>query len=40
MEARRVAFERAHFFSYGEWSLHFEVVYHFQGLDCIARMDA
>jgi small-conductance mechanosensitive channel len=32
-------FERAHFFSYGEWSLDFEVVYHFQSPDYIAHMD-
>lgn len=35
-----VAFERAHFFNYGEWSLNFEVVYHFQSPDYIAHMDA
>jgi len=34
-----VAFERAHFFNYGEWSLNFEVVYHFQSPDYIAHMD-
>ncbi|QNA89094.1 mechanosensitive ion channel family protein [Massilia sp. Dwa41.01b] len=34
-----VAFERAHFFNYGEWSLDFEVVYHFQSPDYIAHMD-
>ncbi|THC38214.1 mechanosensitive ion channel family protein [Massilia sp. Mn16-1_5] len=33
------AFERAHFFNYGEWSLNFEVVYHFQSPDYIAHMD-
>jgi small-conductance mechanosensitive channel len=32
-------FERAHFFNYGEWSLNFEVVYHFQSPDYIAHMD-
>ena len=35
-----VAFERAHFFNYGEWSLNFEVVYHFQSPDYIKHMDA
>jgi len=35
----RAAFERAHFFNYGEWSLDFEVVYHFQSPDYIAHMD-
>jgi small-conductance mechanosensitive channel len=33
------AFERAHFFNYGEWSLNFEVVYHFQSPDYILHMD-
>ena len=33
------AFERAHFFNYGEWSLNFEVVYHFQSPDYIKHMD-
>ena len=33
------AFERAHFFNYGEWSLNFEIVYHFQSPDYIAHMD-
>lgn len=33
------AFERAHFFNYGEWSLNFEVVYHFQSPDYVAHMD-
>lgn len=33
------AFERAHFFNYGEWSLNIEVVYHFQSPDYIAHMD-
>jgi len=33
------AFERAHFFHYGEWSLNFEVVYHFQSPDYLAHMD-
>lgn len=33
------AFERAHFFNFGEWSLNFEVVYHFQSPDYIAHMD-
>ena len=35
----RAAFERAHFFNYGEWSLNFEVVYHFQSPDYLAHMD-
>ena len=33
------AFERAHFFNFGEWSLNFEVVYHFQSPDYVAHMD-
>ena len=33
------AFERAHFFNYGEWSLNFEVVYHVQSPDYIAHLD-
>jgi len=33
------AFERAHFFNYGEWSLNFEIVYHFQSPDYIGHMD-
>lgn len=37
--APKAAFERAHFFNYGEWSLNFEVVYHFQSPDYIAHMD-
>jgi small-conductance mechanosensitive channel len=35
-----VDFERAHFFNYGEWSLDFEVVYHFRSPDYILHMDA
>ena len=35
-----VDFERAHFFRYGEWSLDFEVVYHFRSPDYILHMDA
>lgn len=35
-----VVFERAHFFNFAEWSLNFEVVYHFQSPDYIAHMDA
>jgi small-conductance mechanosensitive channel len=35
-----VEFERAHFFNWGEWSLDFEVVYHFQSPDYILHMDA
>jgi small-conductance mechanosensitive channel len=34
-----VDFERAHFMNYGEWSLDFEVVYHFRSPDYIAHMD-
>jgi small-conductance mechanosensitive channel len=33
------AFERAHFFNFAEWSLNFEVVYHFRSPDYIAHMD-
>ena len=32
-------FERAHFFRYGDWSLDFEVVYHFKSPDYILHMD-
>jgi small-conductance mechanosensitive channel len=32
-------FERAHFFNYGEWSLDFEVVYHFGSPDYLRHMD-
>ena len=35
-----VDFERAHFFNWGEWSLNFEVVYHFRSPDYILHMDA
>ncbi len=35
-----VDFERTHFFRYGEWSLDFEVVYHFRSPDYILHMDA
>ena len=35
-----VGFERAHFMNWGEWSLDFEVVYHFQSPDYILHMDA
>jgi small-conductance mechanosensitive channel len=35
-----IDFERAHFFNYGEWSLDFEVVYHFRSPDYILHMDA
>ncbi len=35
-----IDFERAHFFSWGEWSLNFEVVYHFRSPDYILHMDA
>ncbi|MFN3792712.1 mechanosensitive ion channel family protein [Massilia sp.] len=33
------SFERAHFFRYGDWSLDYEVVYHFQSPDYILHMD-
>lgn len=33
-------FERAHFFRYGDWSLDFEVVYHFKSPDYVLHMDA
>jgi len=35
-----IDFERAHFFRYGDWSLDFEVVYHFRSPDYLAHMDA
>ncbi|QOY92603.1 mechanosensitive ion channel family protein [Massilia sp. UMI-21] len=35
-----VDFERAHFFRYGDWSLDFEVVYHFKSPDYLLHMDA
>ena len=35
-----VDFERAHFFRYGDWSLDFEIVYHFKSPDYILHMDA
>ena len=35
-----VDFERAHFFRYGDWSLDFEVVYHFKSPDYVLHMDA
>jgi hypothetical protein len=35
-----IDFERAHFFMWGEWSLDFEVVYHFRSPDYILHMDA
>jgi small-conductance mechanosensitive channel len=35
-----VDFERAHFMNYNEWSLDFEVVYHFKSPDYILHMDA
>jgi small-conductance mechanosensitive channel len=35
-----IDFERAHFFNYGEWSLDFEVVYHFRSPDYLLHMDA
>ncbi|WP_296949466.1 mechanosensitive ion channel family protein [uncultured Massilia sp.] len=35
-----VDFERAHLFQWGEWSLNFEVVYHFRSPDYRLHMDA
>jgi len=35
-----VDFERAHFFRWSEWSLDFEVVYHFRSPDYVLHMDA
>lgn len=35
-----VDFERAHFFRYSDWSLDFEVVYHFRSPDYFMHMDA
>ena len=35
-----IDFERAHLFQWGEWSLNFEVVYHFRSPDYIRHMDA
>jgi small-conductance mechanosensitive channel len=35
-----IDFERAHFFMWGEWSLDFEVVYHFRSPDYVLHMDA
>jgi small-conductance mechanosensitive channel len=37
---QNVDFERAHFFMWGEWSLDFEVVYHFRSPDYLLHMDA
>jgi small-conductance mechanosensitive channel len=37
---QNVDFERAHLFQWGEWSLNFEVVYHFRSPDYILHMDA
>jgi small-conductance mechanosensitive channel len=37
---QNVDFERAHFFRWNEWSLDFEVVYHFRSPDYILHMDA
>jgi small-conductance mechanosensitive channel len=34
-----VDFERAHFFMWGEWSLDFEVVYHYRSPDYVLHMD-
>ena len=35
-----VDFERAHFMMWGEWSLNFEVVYHYRSSDYFMHMDA
>jgi small-conductance mechanosensitive channel len=35
-----VDFERTHFFRYGEWSLDYEIVYHFKSPDYVLHMDA
>jgi len=35
-----IDFERAHFFRWSEWSLDFEVVYHFRSPDYVLHMDA
>ena len=35
-----IDFERAHFFMWGEWSLNFEVVYHYRSPDYLLHMDA
>jgi small-conductance mechanosensitive channel len=35
-----IDYERAHFMRYGEWSLDFEVVYHFKSPDYVLHMDA
>ncbi|WP_020654065.1 mechanosensitive ion channel family protein [Massilia niastensis] len=35
-----VDYERTHFFRYGEWSLDFEIVYHFRSPDYVLHMDA
>jgi len=40
MSRSHVDFERAHFFSWGQWSLDFEVVYHYRSPDYILHMDA
>jgi len=37
---QNIDFERAHMFRWGEWSLDFEVVYHFRSPDYILHMDA
>ena len=37
---QNIDFERAHFFSWGQWSLDFEVVYHYRSPDYIRHMDA
>jgi small-conductance mechanosensitive channel len=37
---KNIDFERAHFFSWGQWSLDFEVVYHYRSPDYILHMDA
>jgi small-conductance mechanosensitive channel len=37
--AHPVDFEHCHFMSYGDWSLNFEVVYHFRSPDWFAHLD-
>lgn len=37
--AHPVDFEHCHFMSYGDWSLNFEVVYHFRKPDWFAHLD-
>jgi small-conductance mechanosensitive channel len=35
-----IDFERAHFFMWGDWSLNYEVVYHYRSPDYLLHMDA